>query len=61
MSDAVGRWNVSENIRTYQEKVWELYLHTIAQEKEIEALKAENIHYQKTMKTILERLVFFIC
>jgi len=35
-----------------------LYLHTIAQEKEIEALKVENIHYQKTMKTIFERLDF---
>ena len=36
--DAAGRWNISENIRTNLEKVEELYLHTIAQEKEIEAL-----------------------
>ena len=54
--DAAGRWNISENIRTNLEKVEELYLHTIAQEKEIEALKAENAHYKKTMKSILERL-----
>ena len=27
-----------------------------SQEKEIEALKAENAHYKKTMKSILERL-----
>ena len=54
--DAAGRWNISENIRTNLEKVEELYLHTIAQEKEIEALKAENAHYKKTMKSIFERL-----
>jgi len=54
--DAAGRWNISENIRTNLEKVEELYLHTIAQEKEIKALKAENAHYKKTMKSILERL-----
>ena len=54
--DVAGRSNISENIRTNLEKVEELYLHTIAQEKEIEALKAENTHYKKTMKTILERL-----
>ncbi|MEJ6556861.1 MAG: hypothetical protein QNL41_03115 [Flavobacteriaceae bacterium] len=54
--DAAGRWNISENIRTNLEKVEELYLHTLAQEKEIEALKAENAHYKKTMKSILERL-----
>jgi len=54
--EKAGAWNVSENVRTNLEKVEELYLHTIAQEKEIEALKAENAHYEKTMKSILERL-----
>ena len=29
-------WNVSENVRTNLEKVEELYLHTIAQEKKIQ-------------------------
>ena len=39
--EKAGAWNVSKNVRTNLEKIEELYLHTIAQEKEIEALKAK--------------------
>lgn len=34
-----GHWNVTENVRTNLEKVEELFLHTLEQEKKIEALK----------------------
>ena len=32
-----GSWNITENVRTNLEKVEELYLHAIAQEKKIDA------------------------
>ena len=37
--ESKGHWNVSENVRTNLEKIEELYLHTIEQQKEIETLK----------------------
>ena len=37
-----GRWNVTENVRDNLEKVEELFLHTIEQNKEIKELQAEN-------------------
>ena len=43
---AKNSWNVSENVRTNLEKVEELFLHTIAQQKEIKALKEANLKYQ---------------
>lgn len=38
------------------EKVEELFLHTIAQQKEINALKSENANYKKVLKAVLKRL-----
>ena len=37
-----GQWDVTENVRTNLEKVEELYLHTIEQEKKIEAQSKLN-------------------
>lgn len=47
--EAAGQWNVSENVRTNLEKVEELYLHTIEQQKEIETLK-------NTVRVLVEQL-----
>ena len=44
-----GRWNVSKNIQSNLEKVEELYLHTIEQQKQLDAKDAE-------IKALKERL-----
>ena len=51
-----GQCDVTKNVRTNLEKVEELYLHTIEQQKQIEDLKAENANYKKTLELVLKRL-----
>ena len=47
--EKAGQWNITENVRTNLEKVEELYLHTIEQQKEIETLK-------NTVRLLVEQL-----
>ena len=51
-----GQWNISENVRTNLEKVEELYLHTIAQEKKINAQEKEIKSLKSALDTLLERM-----
>ena len=45
-----GSWNVSKNIQSNLEKVEELFLHTIEQEKQIKALEQSNKAYQEKLQ-----------
>ena len=47
-----GKWDVSENVRTNLEKVEELYLHTIEQQKEIERQKSALEKQQKEIDAL---------
>ena len=47
-----GKWNVTENVRTNLEKVEELYLYTIEQQKEIEAKNIEIDRLNKRLQKI---------
>ena len=68
--ESKGHWNVSENVRTNLEKVEELYLHTIEQQKEIQLLKkSKNKLNQKVnaleqessaMRKVLDQLLYRI-
>ena len=49
---ATGKWNLTRSSLNNLEKIEELYLHTIDQEKEIEKLKTQN----QTLSTELETL-----
>jgi len=54
-----GFWNVSESSRVNLEKIEELFLHTIEQEKKIKELKAANTNMQTEMdalKTQMEEI-----
>ena len=51
-----GYWDLTENIRTNLEKVEELYLYTIEQQKRIEFLETENRAYHKTLEALIKRL-----
>ena len=58
-----GNWNLSENVRTNLEKIEELFLYTIEQEKELKAileskalLEEENNALKASLATILKRL-----
>ena len=54
--ESKGHWNVSENVRTNLEKVEELYLHTIAQEKKINAQEKEIKSLKSALETLLQRM-----
>ncbi|SFR92457.1 hypothetical protein, partial [Maribacter stanieri] len=47
-----GFWNVSESSRVNLEKIEELFLHTIEQEKKIKELKAANTNMQTEMEAL---------
>ena len=47
-----GFWNVSESSRVNLEKIEELFLHTIEQEKKIKELKAANTNMQTEMDAL---------
>lgn len=47
-----GHWNVTENVRTNLEKVEELFLHTLEQEKKIEAQEARLQAQEKEIEAL---------
>ena len=47
-----GYWNLSQSNLQNLEKIEELFLHTIEQEKKIEALKAENTNLTEELETL---------
>lgn len=52
-------WNVSENVRTNLEKVEELFLYTIEQQKQINYLEESNKEYQvklQKQETLIQQL-----
>ncbi len=49
-------WNVSENVRTNLEKIEELYLHTIEQQKQIEAQQKEITALKDMLSTLLKKM-----
>jgi hypothetical protein len=50
-----GQWDVNENVRTNLEKVEELYLHTIEQQKQIEAQQKEINTLKVMLNTLLKK------
>lgn len=52
---ANGKWDVTENVRTNLEKVEELYLHTIEQQKQIEAQQKEIDELKALLNQLLNR------
>lgn len=55
-----GKWDVTENVRTNLEKVEELFLHTIEQQKEIEFQKANLIKQQKEIDALKQMVQYLI-
>jgi len=51
-----GSWNISENVRTNLEKIEELYLHTIEQQKQIEAQQKEITALKDMLSTLLKKM-----
>ena len=51
---AKGSWDVTENVRTNLEKVEELYLHTIEQQKQIESQQKEIDELKALVKVLIE-------
>ena len=51
-----GQWDVTENVRTNLEKVEELYLHTIEQQKQIEAQQKEINNLKVILNTLLKKM-----
>lgn len=51
-----GNWDVTENVRTNLEKVEELYLHTIEQQKQIEAQQKEINTLKAMLNTLLKKM-----
>ena len=49
---AEGKWDVTENVRTNLEKVEELYLHTIEQQKQLGAQQEQLEAQQKEIETL---------
>ena len=57
---AKNSWNVSENVRTNLEKVEELFLYTIAQEKQIKKLEDTNkslLNQIEKQEALLKQLI----
>jgi len=57
---AKNSWNVSENVRTNLEKVEELFLYTIAQEKQIKKLEDTNkslLNQMEKQEALLKQLI----
>ena len=57
---AKNSWNVSENVRTNLEKVEKLFLHTIAQEKQIKKLEGTNkslLNQIEKQEALLKQLI----
>ncbi len=50
MIEAEQSWNVSENVRKNLEKIEELYLHTIEQEKKIQKLMERLMLLEQQIK-----------
>jgi hypothetical protein len=48
-----GSWNVTENVRTNLEKVEELFLYTIEQQKQIEAQQKEINELKAMVKELV--------
>ncbi|MBT6161879.1 MAG: hypothetical protein HOH81_09360 [Flavobacteriaceae bacterium] len=53
---AKNSWNVSENVRTNLEKIEELYIHTIEQQKQIEAQQKEITALKDMLSTLLKKM-----
>ena len=51
-----GSWDISENVRTNLEKIEELFLYTIEQEKALLLLEKENHALKASLENILKRL-----
>ncbi len=51
-----GKWNLTEGALTNLEKIEELFLHTIEQEKKIESLKAENETLSQEMEALKQQV-----
>ena len=51
-----GFWNLSETSKINLEKIEELFLHTIEQEKKIDQLKSENESITEELDTLKKEL-----
>ncbi|MEM7382300.1 MAG: hypothetical protein AAF361_14035, partial [Bacteroidota bacterium] len=47
-----GKWNLTTSTLVNLEKIEELFLHTIAQEKKIKELESENVNLAKELEAI---------